>query len=282
MVQIGKINKLTIKEIQPGRILLEGGELAEILLKPPRNPRKYKIGDEVDVFVYVDNNQNLIATVQKPYSIVGECAKLTVVATSSAGAFLGWGLENDLFVPKSEQQNNMRVGNSYVVYTFHSKKSNRITASSKLDKYLNQQPAQYTEGEEVDLLVYAESELGYSAVVNNSHVGMIYKNEIFQKVTIGQQLTGYIKKVREDLKIDLRLQKTGTLSFDDVAQNILNTIQDCGGMVAVTDKSPAEEIYEMFGVSKKVFKKAIGSLYKKKLITLANDSTRVIDENNIT
>lgn len=280
MVQIGKINILSIKDIQPGRILLEGGELGDILLKPPRNPRKHKIGDEVGVFIYVDNNQNLIATIQKPYSIVGEFAKLTVVATSSAGAFLGWGLDDDLFVPKSEQQNNMRVGNSYVVYTFHSEKSNRITASSKLDKYLNQQPTQYTEGEEVDLLVYAESDLGYNAVVNNSHVGMIYKNEIFQKVSIGQQLTGYIKKIREDLKIDLRLQKSGIQSVDDIAQTILNTINDCGGMVAVTDKSPAEDIYEMFGVSKKVFKKAIGSLYKKKIITLATDGIRVSDVNS--
>lgn len=280
MVQIGKINILPIKDIQPSGILLEGGELGDIILKPPRNPRKYKIGDEVGVFIYVDNNQHLIATVQKPYSIVGEFAKLTVVATSSAGAFLGWGLDSDLFVPKSEQQNNMRVGNSYVVYTFHSEKSNRITASSKLDKYLDQQPTEYTEGEEVDLLVYAESDLGYSAVVNNSHVGMIYKNEIFQKISIGQQLTGYIKKIRDDLKIDLRLQKSGIQSVDDIAQTILNTINDCGGMVAVTDKSPAENIYEMFGVSKKVFKKAIGSLYKKKLITLATDGIRVSDVNS--
>ncbi len=280
MVQIGKINILSIKDIQPGRILLEGGELGDILLKPPRNPRKYKIGDEVGVFIYVDNNQHLIATVQKPYSIVGEFAKLTVVATSSAGAFLGWGLDDDLFVPKSEQQNNMRVGNSYVVYTFHSKKSNRVTASSKLDKYLDQQPTQYTEGEEVDLLVYAESDLGYNAVVNNSHVGMIYKNEIFQKVSIGQQLTGYIKKIREDLKIDLRLQKSGIQSVDDIAQTILNTINDCGGMVAVTDKSPAEDIYKLFGVSKKVFKKAIGALYKQKRITLGTDGIKLNEQDS--
>jgi hypothetical protein len=184
---------------------------------------------------------------------------------------MDWGLESDLFVPKSEQQDNMREGKSYVVFIFLSEKNNRITASSKLDKFLDLQPPKYVEGEEVDLIVYAQTDLGYNAVVNSAHIGMIYENEVFQKLVIGQRLRGYVKKIREDLKIDLRLQQTGYQIIDDVSQTILNTINDSGGMVAVTDKSPPEDIYTLFGVSKKVFKKAIGALYKKRLIIIETD-----------
>ncbi len=275
MVQIGKINRLSIKEIQAGAIQLDGGGLGDILLKGRHAARKYRLGDEIDVFVYLDREQRLLATTQKPYAIIGEFAKLTVVGTTPAGAFLGWGLEDDLFVPKSEQQDNMRQGKAYVVFVFLSEKNNRITASSKLDKFLNKQPPGYAVGEEVDLLIYAKTELGYSAVVNSSHVGMIYENEVFQKLVIGQRQKGYIKKIRDDFKIDLRLQQTGYHGVDDVSQAILNTIKDCGGMVAVTDKSPPEDIYDLFGVSKKVFKKAIGGLYKKKVIILDTDGIKL-------
>ena len=281
MVQIGKINRLSIKEIQAGAIQLDGGGLGDILLKGRHAARKYRLGDEIDVFVYLDREQRLLATTQKPYAIVGEFTKLTVVSTTQAGAFLGWGLEDDLFVPKSEQQDNMRQGNAYFVFVFLSEKNNRITASSKLDKFLNKQPPGYTVGEEVDLLIYAKTELGYSAVVNSSHVGIIYNNEVFQKLVIGQRQKGYIKKIRDDFKIDLRLQQTGYHGVGDVSQTILNTIKDCGGMVAVTDKSPPEDIYDLFGVSKKVFKKAIGALYKKKLIILDTDGIK-LSENKST
>jgi uncharacterized protein len=178
-------------------------------------------------------------------------------------------------VPKSEQQDNMREGKSYVVYIFLSEKSNRLTGSSKLEKFLNLQPPKYQEGEEVDLIVYAETGLGYSAVVNSSHIGMIYENEIFQKLVIGQRLQGYVKKIREDRKIDLRLQQTGYQRVDDISQTILNAVKDRGGMVAVTDKSPPEDIYALFGVSKKVYKKAIGALYKKRLIVIDADGIKL-------
>ncbi len=281
MVQIGKINRLSIKEIQAGAIQLDGGGLGDVLLKGRHAARKYRLGDEIDVFVYVDREQRLLATTQKPYAIVGEFTKLTVVGTTQAGAFLGWGLEDDLFVPKSEQQDNMRQGKAYVVFVFLSEKNNRITASSKLDKFLNKLPPGYAVGEEVDILIYAKTELGYSAVVNSSHVGIIYKNEVFQKLVIGQRQKGYIKKIRDDFKIDLRLQQTGYHGVGDVSQTILNTIKACGGMVAVTDKSPPEDIYDLFGVSKKVFKKAIGALYKKKLIILDTDGIK-LSENKST
>ncbi len=275
MVQIGKINRLSIKGTRDDGIHLDGGQSGDILLRATYATQKYQPGDEIDVFVYVDKEQRLMSTTRKPYAIVGEVATLRVVATSRAGAFMGWGLEDDLFVPKSEQQNNMREGNSYVVFVFLSEKTNRITASSKLDKFLDLQSSKYEEGEEVDLLVYAETDLGYSAVVNSSHIGMIYENEVFQKLVIGQRLQGYVKKIREDLKIDLRLQQTGYQRIDDVSQIILDTIKGSGGMVAVTDKSPPEDIYALYGVSKKVFKKAIGALYKKRLIIVDSDGIKL-------
>ncbi len=275
MVEIGKINRLSVKGIQSYGIHLDGGEFGDILLRGTYAVEKFRPGDEIDVFIYVDREQRLLATTQRPFATVGEFAKLSVVTSGDAGAFLNWGLENDLFVPKSEQQNKMREGKSYVVFIFLSNKTNRITASSKIDKFLNLQPPIYKEGEEVDLIVYAETDLGYSAVVNGSHVGMIYENEVFQKLEIGQRLKGYVKKVREDLKIDLRLQQTGYQRIDDISETILNIVKDCGGMVTVTDKSPPEEIYALFGISKKVFKKGIGNLYKKRLILIDTDGIKL-------
>ena len=271
MVQIGKINRLSVKGLQAYGIHLDGGASGDILLKDKYASRKYQPDDKIDVFVYIDRDQRLVATTQKPFATVGEFANLKVVSNSAAGAFMDWGLESDLFVPKSEQQDNMREGKSYVVFIFLSEKNNRITASSKLDKFLDLRPPEYVEGEEVDLIVYAQTDLGYNAVVNSAHIGMIYENEVFQKLVIGQKLRGYVKKIREDLKIDLRLQQTGYQIIDDVSQTILDTINDSGGMVAVTDKSPPEDIYTLFGVSKKVFKKAIGALYKKRLIIIETD-----------
>jgi uncharacterized protein len=268
VVQVGKINRLSIKGMQAYGMHLDGGASGDILLKGTSALKKYHPGDELEVFVYIDREQRLLATTQKPYATVGEFAALRVVTSGAAGAFMDWGLESDLFVPKSEQQDNMREGKSYVVFIFINEKTNRITGSSKLDKFLNLQPPQYQEGEAVDLLVYARTDLGYSAIVNRAHVGMIYENEIFQKIATGQRLQGYVKKIRTDGKIDLRLQRTGYQGVDDFSECILNTVKDRGGMVAITDKSPPEDIYAMFGVSKKVFKKAIGALYKKRLIVI--------------
>ena len=188
MVQIGKMNRLSIKGTQVYGIHLDGGTSGDILLRNKFATQQYQPGDEIDVFVYVDRQQRLMATTQKPYAMIGEFVLLKVVTNSAAGAFMDWGLENDLFVPKSEQQNSMREGNSYVVHIFLSEKHNRITASSKLDKFLDQQPPDYEEGEEVDLIVYSRTDLGYGAVVNNSHIGMIYQNEVFQELVIRHSL----------------------------------------------------------------------------------------------
>ncbi len=268
MAQIGRMNKLKVKSTRDYGVHLDGGEWGDILLKTRYVPEDCKPGDELEVFVYVDREDHLRATTQKPKATVGQFVMLQVVENSASGAYLDWGLELDLFVPKSEQLERMEEGKSYIVYVVLDEKNNRIMASSKVDKFLSQQPPDYAEGEEVDLLIFDRTDLGYRAVVNQVHGGILYENEVFQELFYGQQLKGYIKKIREDLKIDLSLQPQGYQGVDDVSQAILQTIKEHGGSIAVSDKSQPEEIYSLFGVSKKIFKKAIGALYKKRLITI--------------
>jgi hypothetical protein len=269
MVQIGRINTLTVKRTRDHYgIHLEGGASGDILMETRYIPEDCQAGDAIDVFVYVDREDRLRATTHRPKVTVGQFACLSVVENTPSGAYLDWGLDLDLFVPKSEQQGRMEEGSSYVVFVFLDEKTRRITASTKLDKFFDQQPPEYKEGEEVDLVIYDKTDLGYRALVNFSHEGMLYENEVFQRLTVGQQLKGYIKKIREDLKIDLILQQPGYQGVDDVSRAILKTIQEHGGRIAVTDKSQPEEIYSLFGVSKKTFKKAIGALYKKRLVII--------------
>lgn len=269
MVQIGRINTLTVKRTRDHYgIHLDGGESGDILMETRYAPEDCQTGDELEVFVYVDREDRLLATIHRPKVTVGQFACLPVVENTPSGAYLDWGLDLDLFVPKSEQQGRMEEGSSYVVFVFLDEKTRRITASTKLDKFFDQQPPKYKEGEEVDLVIYDKTDLGYRALVNFSHEGMVYESEVFQRLTVGQQLKGYIKKIREDLKIDLILQQPGYQGVDDVSLAIFETIKEHGGRIAVTDKSQPEEIYALFGVSKKTFKKAIGALYRKRLITI--------------
>jgi len=275
MAQIGKINKLSIKRKLDDGAYLDGDLSGDIFLSKRDVPEKCQPGDEVEVFVYADKEERLRATTRKPYATVGEFAKLRVVANSSSGSYLDWGMKKDLLVPKSEQLSMMEEGKSYIVFVFLDLKTYRIAASSKLEKFLSLKPPIYNEGEEVDLIVYDSTDLGYKVFVNNAHEGILYKNEVFKKLFIGQQLKGYIKKIREDLKIDLSLQKPGYQAVDSISQAILNIIKDHGGRISVTDKSPPEDIYALFGVSKKTFKKAIGALYKKRVIKIDTNSIKL-------
>lgn len=276
MAQIGRVNKLKIKKMRAYGAHLDGGGTGEILLPKRYVPAKARAGDEVEVFVYVNKEGRLRASNLIPYATVGQFAKLRVVANTQSGAFLDWGLQKDLLVPKKEQHGRMEEGKSYVVYVFLDEKTRRITASARLEKFLNLQPPEFTAGAEVDLIIFDMTGMGYKAVVNGSHLGMIYKNEVFQKLHIGQELKGYIKKIREDGKIDLSLQPHGYGKVDGISRNILKTIKKHGNRMAVTDKTPPEEIYALFGVSKKVFKKAIGALYKKRLITMDAKGIRIV------
>lgn len=272
MVDIGRVNTLTVKRKSDGGAQLDGGELGDVFLQKKFLPKNCSPGTKVEVFVYVDKDEKLQATTQKPLASVGQFARLSVVSTSPAGAFLDWGLPKDLLVPKKEQQVPMEEGRAYVVFVFLDHETNRIAASSKLNKYLGLQSPNYQEGEEVDLLICEKTDLGYKAIVNNSQWGVLYENEVFQQLNPGQRLKGYIKTVREDLKIDLTLQKSGYKRVDEVSQRILEKIKDLGGSMAVTGKSPPDDIYSMFGVSKKTFKMAIGALYKKRLIVVSAEA----------
>lgn len=275
MVEIGKVNTLVVQDVRGHEILLDGGDLGTIRLEERTVSGRYQVGDALEVFVYTDAEDRLLAMTGRPYVSVGEVATLRVVATSDAGAFLAWGMKHDLLVPKSEQLRPMSSGQSYVVYVFLSLKTNRITASSKVDQFLGRDAPSYEEGQEVRLLIFDKTDLGYRAVIDQAHVGMVYANEVFQPLSIGQKLKGYIKTIREDQKIDLRLQAIGYGRVDGISQAILDVLTESGGMVALSDKSPPEEIYARFGISKKVFKKAIGALYKKRLIDIDQGSIRL-------
>ena len=277
MVQIGRMNTLAVKERSADGVYLDGGAAGDVLLDNRSLPSRCQPGDTVEVFVTVGGDNQLQATTRRPLVQVGEFAALKVVSATSAGAYLNWGLESDLFVPKGEQQSSMEEGRVYVVFVLVSERNNRIVASSKLGRFLSSRAPDYQEGQEVDLFITEKTAMGYEALINRSHLGMIYKNEVFQPLTIGQHLRGYVRRVRDDLKIDLSLQQSGYQQVDGVSTAILNTIRENGGAVALTDKSPPEEIYALFGVSKKVFKKAVGALYKKRLVILGNGEIKAAD-----
>jgi predicted RNA-binding protein (virulence factor B family) len=276
MVEIGKINTLEVVRETDNGLYLDGRELGEILM-----PKKF-ITEEVrnlgwaDVFVYTDSEDRLVATSEKPYAMVGEFAFLKVVATSNFGAFLDWGLPKDLLVPFREQKAKMVEGGIYLVYLFLDLLTNRVAASAKLDKYLDNTPPEYKTGDEVQLLIAEETDLGFKAIVNSEHWGMLYKNQIYQPLSPGQKTTGYINKVRDDEKIDLLLEKPGYEKVDAISQKILDELKQNRGFMAVSDNTSPEMINAMFGISKKNFKKAIGNLYKKRMITFDSDGIRLV------
>jgi len=275
MADIGRINKLVVKHIVADGALLDGGGDGDVLLPGKYVSKRCRAGDRLQVFIYADRGKRLLATLKTPFAQVGQVARLQVVATAAAGAYLAWGLDQDLFVPDREQQVPMEKGTFEVVFVFLDERTRRVTASSRLDRFLGLSPPEYGGNDVVDLFICEQTKLGYTAVVDNAHWGIIYQNEVFQEMRPGQKLKGYIQSVRPDHKIDLRLQQTGTQGLDTVANSILQTITDRGGRLTVSDKSPPEEIYALFGVSKKRFKKAVGALYKRRLVTLSAGGIRL-------
>ena len=276
MAVIGKINMLrVVKQVDFG-LYLDGGEHGEILLPKRYVPADCNPGDEVEVFVYLDSEDRIIATTETPLAIVGEFAALRVVSVSSVGAFLDIGLMKDILVPFREQRHDMQVGETHVVYVYLDDKTNRLVASAKLDRFLSNTPPTFREGEEVDILVCHPTDLGYKAIVNDSYFGVLYKSEVFQPLEIGEQTKAFINKVREDGKIDLILHKPGYEKTDDISKQILDKLKMGGGFIGVTDKTDPEIIYKMFGVSKKTFKKAIGALFRSRKIAIEKEGIRII------
>ena len=275
-IELGKFNQLeVVKQVDFG-MYLDGGEEGEILLPTRYVPEDCKVGDWLNVFLYLDNEERLIATTLTPLVQVGEFACLEVSWVNQFGAFLNWGLMKDLFVPFSEQKMKMQVGNKYVIHAYIDDESFRIVASAKVDRYLSKEKAPYQPGEEVNILIWQKTDLGFKAIIENMYSGLLYDSEIFQTLHMGDTLKAYIKQVREDGKIDLILQKPGFEKVDDFSKTLYHYIADHGGRIGLNDKSPAEEIYDVFGVSKKTFKKAVGDLYKKRLILLHEDGIELV------
>lgn len=267
-IELGKFNQLeVVKEVDFG-LYLDGGEEGEILLPTRYVPEGCQVGDMLNVFLYLDIDERLIATTLTPLVQVGQFACLEVAWVNQFGAFLNWGLMKDLFVRFSEQKMKMQVGRKYVIHAHLDDESYRIVASAKVERYLSKDIPDYAPGTEVDILIWQKTDLGFKAIIDNKHSGLLYENEIFCTLETGMQMRAFVKQVREDGKVDLILQKPGFEKIDDFSKTLLDYIKEHGGRIHLNDKSPAEDIYDTFGVSKKTFKKGVGDLYKKRLISL--------------
>lgn len=275
MIEVGKYNELeVIKEMDFG-IYLGDGQV-EILMPTKWVPKGTSIGDKIEAFIFRDNEDRLIATTIKPYAIVGEFAFLEVQQTNNVGAFLDWGMEKNLLVPFREQPGKLEEGKSYVVFLYLDEITNRVVASAKLSKFIERENIDVKDGDIVDLLIYSETDKGLNAIINNKYVGLIYRNEIYDNVRVGDKVKGFIKQVREDNKIDLSLQKSGYELVDDVKWKLLNLLKE-KKFLPLHDGSSPEEIKAALQISKKAFKKAVGALYKERLVKITEKGVELID-----
>jgi predicted RNA-binding protein (virulence factor B family) len=276
LIEIGKHHKLEIRRETSVGLFLgdESGE--EVLLPNKYRPERFDIGDTIDVFVYRDNAERKIATTLTPDIELHEFALLKVFDITENGAFMEWGLEKHLFVPFSEQNQDMQAGKWYVIYLDLDQKTDRLYGSAKVEKHLSNEVITLREAEEVDLLIYKQTDLGYSVIVNNKYQGLIYGNEVYRDLRIGERLKGFVKKIREGNKLDISLQPIGFVKANKANTDIIYEalgLED--GFLPFTDKSPPEEIYARFAMSKKAFKNAIGALYKEKRIVIEEDGIRL-------
>lgn len=271
MYRLGEVNTLKINRKSDHGLYLIDDEENEVLLPNAYVNPDWNINDEVDVFLFTDSEDRITATTVKPKIALDGFAYLKVLDVNRVGAFLDWGLPKDLFVPFSEQRNKMQVNEYYPVTLYLDYESERLIASSKIEKFLEKEDVELEKGQEVDLFIFKETDLGFKAVINELYQGLIYHNEIFQPVSVGNKLKGYVKNIREDNKVDLTLNKTSNSKFDDNQEKILSILKIEDGFLPLNDKSDPEEIYEELSMSKKAFKRAIGGLYKKKVITIEDN-----------
>ena len=284
-VKIGDFNRLKVKELARREgygpifgVYLEGGREGDILMPQKYVPEGIKPGDEIDCFVYLDQEERLVATTEKPLAKVGDFAWLKCSWVNEYGAFLDWGITKNLFCPFREQKKRMEVGNSYIVHIHVDEESYRLMASAKVEHYLSHDKPSYKTNDEVDLLVWQKTDLGFKVIVDNKFGGLVYQDQIFQYIHSGDRLKGYVAQVRADGKLDITLQPTGRRETEDFAQTLLQWLKDNGGECPLGDKSDAEDIKRMFQVSKKTFKRAVGALYKQHLIVLEGNGFRLTTE----
>lgn len=273
---IGKYNQLNIIAITDTGAYLDGGDLGEILLPKRFLPEPCEVGLNIKVFLYLDSADRLTATTETPLAQVGEFVSLKVVQVNKMGAFLDWGLPKDLLVPYNQQHTKMEVGKYYLVRVFLDQRTERIAASSKLDKFIDIWPAEYQTGEKVSLIIGGKTDLGFKAIVNDLHWGLLYDNEIFQPLRIGKKISGYIKQVREDGRLDLILTRGSKNKVNDFADKLLAHIAESGGVSPLHDKSSPELIQRTLGVSKKTFKATVGNLLKKGKIAIVKDGIKLV------
>lgn len=274
MAKLGEYNDLKINRFVDFGAFLDDGEDGEILI-----PSKYLSGNEmegdvINVFYYLDSEERPIATTEKAVATVGEFGVMEVAYANDYGAFMDWGLTKNLFVPFIEQHKELHIGEKHLVYVYLDELTYRLVGSTKVKKYIDHETT-YEKGEEIDAIVYDHTPIGYKALINQESLGLIYKNEVFTKISIGDHIRAYIKQIREDGKIDLALQPQGYSHVEDFSDVLLQYIKDHKGKTSFNDKSSPEDIKETFGVSKKIFKKAIGKLYKSGSITIDENGIRL-------
>ena len=277
-INVGQFNLMRVdRKVDFGFYMDDGGE--GILLPKRFVPSGLQIDDTISVFVYHDSDNRLIATTQEPFAVVGDIAALKVVEVTSQGAFLDWGLMKDLFVPVSQQLSTMRLGGKYLVKLYIDAQTGRVAATEKIDKQISNDILTVKEGEKVKIQVYRESEIGYVVIVNQVHQGLVYKNEVFTHLHIGQFIDeAFVKKIREDNKLDIGLGKQGGEKLADDNQKIISLLKTHKGFLPYHDKSAPDDIYAFFGMSKKAFKMNVGMLYKLKLISIAEDGIHLAPE----
>ena len=269
MIQVGQYNTLKIARKTDFGFYLDDG--SEGILLPKRfAPANLKQGDEIKVFVYHDSDNRLIATTQQPKGVVGDIVKLKVVDITHQGAFMDWGLMKDIFVPKSQQSSIMRKGGEYLVQIYIDAQTGRVAATEKIEKQFSNENLTVKEMDSVELVVFRRTEIGYTVIINGLHTGMLYFGDIFTEVEIGDRLQGYIKKIRPDNKIDVMLGKPGYQKVEEETEKILRLLQENGGFLPYHDKSDPDDIYKVFGMSKKTFKMTTGALYKQKKIAFTD------------
>jgi len=283
MIQIGRINRLRIvKDVDFG-LYLDGGDekrggKGEILLPLRYVPQQYELGDELEVFIYLDSEDRIIATTERPYVMVGEFALLKVTEINAHGIFLNWGLSKDLLLPFNEQITRMDEGCSYVVYVFCDQQSQRIAATARINDFLEEEDHTQTfkEGQEVSLFNAAKTELGYKMIINNSHWGLLHQHELSRELRRGERMQGFVRRIREDRLIDLCLHRQASDKSDVIGEQLLAALKKHDGFLPLNDKSSPEAIRETFNTSKALFKKATGALYRKRIISIEADGIRLL------
>ncbi|PLW70633.1 CvfB family protein [Pseudohalioglobus lutimaris] len=278
MLDIGRFNSLTVLETGTHGAILDGGDAGRLLLSLQQCPRGLAPGDELDVFIFLDAEGDPVPTTRRPAAELGQVAWLEVVNVTDIGAFVDWGVSKDLFIPFAEQQHPLSIGRHTLVKVYRDNQG-RLAGSTRIDHWIKDEAVGLKQGEKVSLMIADRTELGFKAIINHEFWGLLYSNELYKRIRKGEQIDGYIARIREDGKVDLTLNQPGFSKdkIGGVSNDILAALEAGGGFLALTDKSPPREIYATFQVSKKVFKQAVGALYKQRRISLESTGIRLVE-----